>query len=158
MGTRRPIVSALCATFLNCNECTEDRNMRVAHCRPATPKTPRQSPYFHELEPFSSKLHPGWMHLFKHTDAQANTGDPKVARRSHSALARPQGVLDLMENSWCVARTAVGLILYDVYAYPVEIQLPNACYHPMLPCGARQNAKQACCVALQVWSRRCQCS
>ncbi|KAL3147791.1 hypothetical protein ABBQ32_002520 [Trebouxia sp. C0010 RCD-2024] len=74
--------------------------MRVARHLPATPTTPRQSAYFQELEPFNSKPHPGWMHLFRHTSARGNTSDCKVTRRSHSTFARPQGVLDLMENSW----------------------------------------------------------
>ena len=99
-------MGALCAAVLNGNDFTDARTMRVAHCRPATPKTPRQSPYFQELEPFNSKPLSGWMHLFKHKDARGSTSDPKVARRSLSTLARPQGVLDLMENSWCVAVAA----------------------------------------------------
>lgn len=154
MGTRRPVVSALCAAFLNCNECTENRNMRVAHCRPAAPKTPRQSPYFHELEPFSSKLHPGWMHLFRHTDAQPNTGDPKVARRSHSALARPQGVLDLMENSWCVAITAVAWTLHGVHACPCRAIAAQSMvpFYATFWCQTRCDANVL--HALQVWSRR----
>ena len=118
VGTRRPAFSALCAALLNGNDCTDARTMRVAHCRPATPKTPRQSPYFQELEPYSSKPRPGWMHLFRHKDARGSTSDPKVARRSQSTLARPQGVLDLMENSWCVAIAAVGWTVHDVQVFP----------------------------------------
>lgn len=101
LGTRRPAARALCAADLNRDDQTNARNMCVARHRPAIPTTPGQSPYFQELEPFSSKPHPGWMHLFRHTGAHGNASDSKVARRSHSTLARPQGVLDLMENSWC---------------------------------------------------------
>ena len=77
--------------------------MRVAQYRPTVPTTSRQSANFQELEPLSPKLHPGWMHLFKHPDARSKASDPKVARRTQSTVTRPQGVLDLMENSWCVA-------------------------------------------------------
>lgn len=101
LGTRRPAARALCAAGLNRDDQTDVRNMRVARHLPATPTTPRQSAYFQELEPFNSKPHPGWMHLFRHTSARGNTSDCKVTRRSHSTFARPQGVLDLMENSWC---------------------------------------------------------
>lgn len=133
MGTRRPAFSALCAALLNANDCTDACTMRVAHCRPATPKTPRQSPYFQELEPFSSKPRSGWMHLFKHKDARGSTGDPKVARRTQSTLARPQGVLDLMENSWCVAIAALEWTVHDVLVCSNEMRN----LEPSVPaCGA----------------------
>ena len=137
MGTRRPAVGALCAAVLNGNECTDARTMRVAHCRPATPKTPRQSPYFQELEPFSSKPHPGWMHLFKQKDAKGGISDPKVARRSQSTLARPQGVLDLMENSWYVVVAAAAWTMHNVnlVAFCVSVLLCDARYRMQQACG-----------------------
>ena len=75
--------------------------MRVAHYRPTALAVSGQSSYFQELEPYSPKAHPGWMYLFRHSDANSNAHDPKVARRSRSTVTRPQGVLDLMETSWC---------------------------------------------------------
>ena len=44
------------------------------------------------------------MYHHKGTDA---TG-AKVARRSQSTVARPQGVLDLMENSWYALVSSLG--------------------------------------------------
>ena len=118
LGTRRPATRAVCVADLNRDAQADARNMRVARHRPAIPTTPGQSAYFQELEPFSSKPHPGGMHLFRHTNVRGSTSDSKVARRSHSTHTRPQGVLDLMENSWYVfnfasnnANAHVGLSL-----------------------------------------------
>lgn len=73
--------------------------MRVAHYPVASPALPSQSAY-HELEPYVQKPHPGWMNLFRYHHSGHGASDANVARRSLSTVARPQGVLDLMENSW----------------------------------------------------------
>ncbi|DBB07477.1 TPA: hypothetical protein ACH3X3_008948 [Trebouxia sp. C0006] len=73
--------------------------MRVAQYRVALPAVPCNSAY-QEHEPYSIRAHPGWMNLFKHHHKGNDATDAKVARRSQSTVTRPQGVLDLMENSW----------------------------------------------------------
>ena len=73
--------------------------MRVAQYRVALPAAPCSSAY-QEHEPYNIRAHPGWMNLFKHQYKGNDATEAKVARRSQSTVTRPQGVLDLMENSW----------------------------------------------------------
>jgi len=99
VGPRRPIAGGPTLAVLNCHEPAGIREMRVAQYRVALPAVPCNSAY-QEHEPYSIRAHPGWMNLFKHHHKGNDATDAKVARRSQSTVTRPQGVLDLMENSW----------------------------------------------------------
>lgn len=102
MGPRRSIAGVRTSALIDWNDLPGNFKMRVAQYRVVLTTAPG-NPAYQEHELHSTRAHPGWMKLFKHHQNTVDgASDTKVARRTQSSVARPQGVLDLMENSWYV--------------------------------------------------------